>query len=146
MLAMPRSDDMADPSDEADSADTYNYDLQLGDVYVAVYNGEETEEDLYMSLYVSTVAPMSLAATGDGTGLTLDIGEPTVKVDVVATSPDYAVSTEATESLFADLMTSKSKKGPMRICCRKNCCIVAKIVVVFVAEIVVSFVERIVIC
>ena len=103
-VAMPRSDAMAEPSDGADSADSYNYDLQLGDVYVAVYNGEETEEDLYMSLYVSTVAPMSLSSTGDGTGLTLDIGEPTVKVDVVATSPDYAVSTEATESLFADLM------------------------------------------
>ena len=57
-----------------------------------------------MSLYVSTVAPMAFSASSDGTSLALDLGEPVVKVDVVETSPDFAVSTEATEALFADLM------------------------------------------
>ena len=70
-VARPRGDD-ADTVD----GETYNYDLQLGDIYVAVYNGEATEDDLYMSLYVSTEAPMSLSASSDGTSLGWSSGSP----------------------------------------------------------------------
>ena len=87
-----------------DGDDEWEYELQLGDVHVAVYNGSTDAEDLYMSLYVSTVAPMGLSAGPDGSSLGLELGEPEVKVDVVATSSAYRVSTESTETLFTDLM------------------------------------------
>ena len=56
-----------------------------------------------MSLYVSTEAPMSLSASSDGTSLGLGRGA-RGEGRCVETSPDYAISTAATESLFADLM------------------------------------------
>ena len=59
-VAMPRSDAMADPSDEADSADTQLRAPARRRV-CGRYNGEETEEDLYMSLYEHSGADVSLS-------------------------------------------------------------------------------------
>ncbi len=85
---------------ETDTDDEWDYVLQLGDVFVTIYSGE----DVYMSLYVSTEAPMALSAAADGTSIGLELGEPTVMVDVVSTSSDYSVTIDDTETLFADLM------------------------------------------
>jgi hypothetical protein len=68
-----------------------------------LYNGEEDEDLLYMELFVSAVAPLSLDE-GAGSSISFGIGDAEVYVDVVYTDPAYTVSPESTESLFGDLM------------------------------------------
>jgi len=93
-VAMPR----------ADWADGHEYDLQLGDMSVQLYNGAVDEDLLYMELFVSAVAPLSLDG-GSGSSISLSIGDAEVYVDVVFTDPSYTVTPESTESLFGDLMS-----------------------------------------
>jgi hypothetical protein len=92
-VAMPR----------ADWVDGHEYDLQLGDLSVQLYNGELGEEFLYMELFVTAVAPLSLDE-GPDSSISMGIGDPEVYVDVVYTDPSYTISPESTESLFGDLM------------------------------------------
>jgi hypothetical protein len=92
-VAMPRPD----------WEDGHEYDLQLGDLSVQLYNGEEDEDLLYMELFVSAVAPLSLDE-GAGSSISFGIGDAEVYVDVVYTDPAYTVLPESTESLFGDLM------------------------------------------
>jgi hypothetical protein len=93
-VAVPRSD----------WSEGAEYDLQIGDMLVRIHNGEVATDTLYMELYVSVVAPMSLAAGADGDSISLELGDPEVLVDVTYTSDGYAITTESTETLFEDLM------------------------------------------
>ena len=45
----------------SDWSEGAEYDLQIGDMLVRIHNGEVATDTLYMELYVSVVAPMSLA-------------------------------------------------------------------------------------
>jgi hypothetical protein len=92
-VAMPR----------ADWVDGHEYDLQLGDLSIQLYNGELGEEFLYMELFVTAVAPLSLDE-GPDSSISMGIGDPEVYVDVVYTDPSYTITPESTESLFGDLM------------------------------------------
>ena len=60
-----------------------NVQLQIGDLFVQIYNGEPSEETLYMELYVSTKAPASLTTTATGDEISLSLGDPMVTVDVI---------------------------------------------------------------
>jgi hypothetical protein len=61
--------------------------LQVGDLFAEIYNGEVSEENLYMQLYVQVRAPASLEATSAGDALSIELGDPVVYVDVVYPDP-----------------------------------------------------------
>ena len=100
MVTTPMLPPVAVPYDDGDGS---QFQLQLGDLHVAIYNGEISESSRYMELYVSATAPLTLDAT-TGSSIALEVGEPVVHVDVSYTSPDYGATDEDTEVLFGDLM------------------------------------------
>jgi len=80
-----------------------HHELQMGDMLVQIYNGDVTEETLYMEMYLAVTAPTELTADG-ATSIDIAIGEPTVHVDVIYTTDSYTASAEETEELFGTLM------------------------------------------
>jgi hypothetical protein len=77
--------------------------LQVGDLFVSIYNGPEAEENLYMELFVQVRAPATLEATSGGDALSIALGDPMVYVDVVypdASSPEAAGAEAAFEVLL----------------------------------------------
>jgi hypothetical protein len=83
----------------------HHHELQMGDMLVQIYNGDVTEETLYMEMYLALTAPTELAADG-ATSIEIAIDDPTVQVDVVYTTDSYTASAEETEALFATLMAT----------------------------------------
>jgi hypothetical protein len=77
--------------------------LQLGDLYVQIHDGPVTEDSLYMEIYVSGVAPAQIELSDDSTAFEIEIGEPTVYVDVTegGTSP---LSPDGAEAAFDVLL------------------------------------------
>ena len=55
--------------------------LQLGDVYIALHNGNYSNNDMRLELYTSIFAPVTL--TSNGTSISTTIGEPTFYFDVI---------------------------------------------------------------
>jgi hypothetical protein len=77
--------------------------MQLGDMYVQIYNGPETEEALYMELYVSARIPLTLAASAEGDAIAIELADPEVWVDVIAPDASSAAAAGA-EGAFAVLL------------------------------------------
>jgi hypothetical protein len=77
--------------------------MQLGDMYVQIYNGPATESALYMELYVSAQIPLSLAASADGDAIGVELGHPEVWVDVISPDPSSPEAAGA-EAAFAVLL------------------------------------------
>jgi hypothetical protein len=102
MLTLPMLPPVAVP--RSDTSDGYEYELQLGDMAVRIYNGEVEDESLYMELFVSVIAPMNLSAGDGGTTVALEVGDPVIYVDVSSTSTASPITVETTESLLADLI------------------------------------------
>jgi hypothetical protein len=86
-----------------DGEEDENVQLQVGDLFVQIYDGEPSEETLYMELYVSTTSPASLTTSAAGDEISMTLGDPVVVVDVVypaASSPEAAGAEGAFELLL----------------------------------------------
>ncbi len=77
--------------------------MQLGDLFVEIYDGEVSEDNLYMELYVSAHVPLSLLASSAGDALSVELGDPVVWVDVVSPDPSSPEAAGA-EAAFAVLL------------------------------------------
>ena len=75
--------------------------LQLGDLYIALHNGDYANNDLRLELYVSTFAPIDI--NSDGQSISTEIGTPEFYFDV--TFPEANSSgAQSAEALMAELM------------------------------------------
>jgi hypothetical protein len=77
--------------------------MQLGDIYVQIYDGPATPSALYMELYVSAQMPLTLEASADGDAIGVELGDPEVWVDVISPDPSSPEAAGA-EAAFAVLL------------------------------------------
>jgi hypothetical protein len=77
--------------------------MQLGDMAVEIYDGPETEESLYMELYVSANIPLTLGMSAAGDAIAIELGTPELFVDVSYPDPSSPAAAGA-EAAFELLL------------------------------------------